>query len=163
MTEVRAPLSRDGWAGLAVLVFSSVLFSLSFQLPEMPLVPVGPGFYPRIVLGFTAVLGLWLLIADGFRANRLKAPQPAVLAGRYRSVAVHFALFAVYVALLAPIGFRISTLAYVAASSYLLQPPKSYKGWLRILILSLVAAFVMFFIFERYLAVLLPRGRWTSF
>jgi hypothetical protein len=51
----------------------------------------------------------------------------------------------------------------VAASSYLLDPPRSPKDWLRIVLLAFIAAFVTFYIFERYLAVLLPRGRWISF
>ena len=187
MLTMRSGLSRDGWAGLAVLIFSSVLFALTFNLPEMPLVPVGPGFYPRILLCFTGGLGLWLLIADSRRfktvegmkhegksdptgtaaINGLQASSTglslSLISGRFRAVFLHFGLFAAYVSLLSPLGFRLATLGYVAASSYLLEPPQSYRGWLRILILSLAAAFLTFYIFERYLAVLLPRGRWTSF
>ena len=32
------------------------LFALTLGLKDNPLVPIGPGFYPRIVLGVTAVL-----------------------------------------------------------------------------------------------------------
>ena len=162
-------LSSDGWAGLSVFVFSAVLFFLTIGLPDMPLVPVGPGFYPRIVLGFTALLGLWLLVADARRERQSQeAAQPLTtrllgFAGHYQKVVLHFSLFAVYIAAMSGLGFRISTLAYVAASSYLLDPPRSPKAWLRIVLLALIAAFVTFFVFERYLAVLLPRGRWTSF
>ena len=59
-------LSRDGWGGLAVLAASLLLFWGTLGLKDNPLVPIGPGFYPRIVLGLTAVLSLWLLIADAF-------------------------------------------------------------------------------------------------
>jgi len=52
-------LSRDGWAGLVVLAASLVLFVMTLGLKGSALVPVGPGFYPRIVLGVTA---LWLLL-----------------------------------------------------------------------------------------------------
>ena len=55
-------LSRAGWAGLASLVASLVLFALTLDLKANPLVPIGPGFYPRIVLGLTAALAL--ILAD---------------------------------------------------------------------------------------------------
>jgi len=162
-------LGRDGWAGFVVLIFSSILFLLTIGLPEMPLVPVGPGFYPRIVLGFTALMGLWLVLAD-YRRKRLtnpleKVPAPGLhgLVRRFRDVVIHFSMFAVYIAAMSPLGFRISTLVYVAASSYLLDPPRSPKAWVRVAVLAVLAAFLTFFVFERYLAVLLPRGRWTSF
>ena len=76
MLTMRSGLSRDGWAGLVVLIFSSVLFALTFNLPEMPLVPVGPGFYPRILLCFTGGLGLWLLIADSRRFKTVEGMKP---------------------------------------------------------------------------------------
>ena len=49
-------IGKDGWAGLAILIASLVLFGLTLGLKDSPLVPVGPGFYPRIVLGITAAL-----------------------------------------------------------------------------------------------------------
>ena len=42
-------LSRDGWGGLAVLAASLFLFALTLGLKDNPLVPIGPGYYPRIV------------------------------------------------------------------------------------------------------------------
>ena len=44
-------IGRDGWAGLVVLAFCAVLWWLTLGLKDNPLVPIGPGFYPRIVLG----------------------------------------------------------------------------------------------------------------
>ena len=43
-------LTRDGWTGLACLVASLVLFGFTIGLRDNPLVPIGPGFYPRVVL-----------------------------------------------------------------------------------------------------------------
>ena len=42
-------LGRDGWAGLVILAFCAILWWLTLGLKENPLVPIGPGFYPRIV------------------------------------------------------------------------------------------------------------------
>ena len=152
-------LSKDGWGGLAVLAASLLLFGLTLGLKDNPLVPIGPGFYPRIVLGFTAALSLWLVVADFLAAKKPEKSE----ALNYRLVALMFAQFGVYCALLPYLGFRISTLLYVAAANALLDPPKGWKGWARVAALALLTAFLTHLIFERYLTVLLPRGRWTSF
>ena len=47
-------LGRDGIAGLIGLAVSLVLLPQAFGLPKLPIVPVGPGFYPAIVLVFMA-------------------------------------------------------------------------------------------------------------
>lgn len=154
-------LSRDGWGGLVVLATSLLLFWLTLGLKDNPLVPIGPGFYPRIVLGLTAVLGLWLLVGD-LRARRREtggAPDKA----NYRDVAVHFAVFGLYVLSLHWIGFRIATFLYVAAANALMDPPHGIKGWLRVALLAFLTALLTWLVFERQLSVLMPRGRWTGF
>jgi hypothetical protein len=153
-------LSRDGWGGLAVLVASLLLFWGTLGLKDNPLVPIGPGFYPRIVLGLTAVLSLWLLIADVIAK---KPPAPPRERLNYRLVALTFAVFGVYVGALPYLGFRIATGLYVAATSALLAPPRSAKSWAGVFVLAVLTSFLTHLVFEHYLLVLLPRGKLTGF
>jgi hypothetical protein len=153
-------LSRDGWAGLAVLAASLFLFWLTLGLRDSPLVPIGPGFYPRIVLGLTAALALALVVSDLLDRRRRK---PDAAGANYAAVGLHFALFALYVLAMPGLGFRLATAAYLAAANAFLDWPKGTKGWIRVFALALIATAVVYFIFERYLFVLLPRGRWTGF
>ena len=51
----------------------------------------------------------------------------------------------------------------MAATNALLDVPKGVKGWARVGIVALVTTVVVYFVFERYLTVLMPRGRWTGF
>ena len=44
-------IGRDGWAGLVILAFCACLWWMTLGLKDNPLVPIGPGFYPRIVIG----------------------------------------------------------------------------------------------------------------
>ncbi|MBI3374661.1 MAG: tripartite tricarboxylate transporter TctB family protein [Betaproteobacteria bacterium] len=157
-------MGRDGIAGLAVLAASLALFVLTLDLKDSPLVPVGPGFYPRIVLALTAVLSLGLAVADVL-AHRGRRPAPAADATKlnYPLVAISFGVFALYVVALPWLGFRIATFAYVVASSSLLAPPRGAKGWSAPLILALATTVVTWLVFERWLSVLLPRGSWTDF
>jgi hypothetical protein len=157
-------LGRDGWAGLAVLTASLVLFGLTLGLQDNPLVPIGPGFYPRIVLGVTALLAAWLVLSDLLAARRT-APRPAGGGPRPNTAMVWlmFAVFGLYVGTLAYLGFRIATLLYVAAANALLDPPRGVRGWARVAVVALATTVVVYVVFERELSVLLPRGRWTDF
>ena len=152
-------LGRDGWAGLAVLFASLVLFWLTLGLKDSPLVPIGPGFYPRIVLGVTAALSAWLVIAAILSPKRPR-PGPTL---QYGMVVAMFAVFGLYVGALSFLGFRVATFLYVASANALLDPPRGARGWGRTALVALLTAAATYFIFERYLLVLLPRGSWTGF
>lgn len=153
-------LSREGWAGLAALLASLVLFALTLDLKTNPLVPIGPGFYPRIVLGLSAALAAMLIAFDLYSGKRQSTDGSSA---NYRLVLLVFVVFGVYVGLMPGLGFRISTFLFVAALQSLLEPPKGVKGWAVVLATALITTLVTHALFERYLSVLLPRGRWTDF
>ena len=144
-----------------MLAASLFLFALTLGLKDNPLVPIGPGYYPRIVLGATAALALAVFLVDLLTA---KPPRPAT-AGKlnYGLVAAMFAVFGLYCGALPFLGFRLSTFVYVAVTNALLDVPKGVKGWARVGIVALVTTVVVYYVFERYLTVLMPRGRWTGF
>jgi len=152
-------LSKDGWSGLAVLAASLFLFALTLGLKDNPLVPIGPGYYPRIVLAITAAFALSLVVSDFLSEKSARVREPL----NYLLVVEMFALFGLYVGALPYLGFRISTFVYVAASNALLDSPKSAQGWGRVLLVAAITTLVVYYVFERYLTVLMPRGRWTHF
>jgi hypothetical protein len=152
--------SREVWTGLAALAASLVLFALTLDLKDNPLVPIGPGFYPRIVLGLSAALAAALVAFDLF--STAKKPEKAFEAN-YRLVILVFVVFGIYVGLMPGLGFRVATFLFVAALQSLLEPPKGVKGWIVVFVTALLTTVVIHTLFERYLSVLLPRGRWTDF
>jgi putative tricarboxylic transport membrane protein len=155
----RLSLSKDGWGGLAVLAASLCLFALTLGLRDNPLVPIGPGFYPRIVLGITAAFAFALVVADLWAPKKRSQVEKL----NYVLVVEMFLVFGVYCGALPYLGFRISTFLYVMATNALLDVPKGWKGAARVLAVALITTVVVYYAFERYLTVLLPRGRWTNF
>lgn len=153
-------LSKDGWGGLAVLAASLFLFALTLGLKDNPLVPIGPGYYPRIVLAVTASFALALVAMDFVAPSRLARAAEKL---NYVLVLEMFAVFGLYVGALPYLGFRVSTFVYVAATNALLDVPRTVKGWARVLLIALITTVAVYYVFERYLTVLLPRGRWTDF
>lgn len=157
-------LGRDGIAGLIGLAVSLLLLPYALGLPKLPIVPVGPGFYPTIVLVFLSVTCALLVLQD-VRAQRLAAAsavQPAAMPRAYGLVAAAFAVVAGYVALLPLIGFRLGTAVFVAAFQTVLERPRSLRGWLIMALVALGTSAVTYIVFEQYLLVLLPRGTWTG-
>ena len=153
-------MSRDAITGLAVLTASLVLLALTLDLKPSPLVPIGPGFYPRIVLGITAVLAAALLIFDRLA---VKKPSAEKADNNYRLVFIVFVIFGLYVGALPFLGYRIATLLFVAALQATLETPQGAKRWALLGVTALVTTAVTYILFERYLLVLLPRGLWTDF
>ena len=159
-------MTRDLATGLVCLATSLAFLALTLGLPGPSLlVPIGPGFYPRIVLGITAALSV-LLIGQALLARK-RAPNASSGAREvrpnYALVLASFAVFGVYVVLLPLLGYRIATFAFVLALQPLLERPRGAKGWVIALLLAAVTSFATFYIFQDYLSVLLPRGRWTDF
>lgn len=162
--------SRDVIAGLVCLALSLFLLYLTRGMQQSALVPIGPDFYPRIVLGITAVLSALLVGIDMLSARRERdagraepptAPQAAA-PKNYKLVTLTFIIFGLYVALLPWAGYRISTFLFVATLQPLLERPQSLRGWIIVLVTAAATALVSYIVFEQYLQVLLPRGTLTG-
>ena len=157
-------LSRDGIAGLVLLTVSLVLLFQSFSLPSLPIVPVGPGFFPRIVLGFLATASVVLVLQDWSK----RLVRAAASAGEppprrnYPMVAAAFVIVAIYIALLPLFGFRVATPLFVGALQAMLDLPRTVRQWAVLVAVAIGTVAVTYLVFETYLLVLLPRGSWTG-
>ena len=157
-------LGRDGVVGLIGLAVSLLLLPYAFGLPKLPIVPIGPGFYPALVLVFMAITSAILLLQDivaqrraGVSDEHGAAPKRA-----YDLVAAAFAVIAAYITLLPLLGFRIATVAFVAAFQVFLERPATPRQWAVLTVVAIGTSVVTYIVFERYLLVLLPRGAWTG-
>lgn len=160
-------MGRDGVVGLLLLLISAIFYLQAQALPRPSLVPIGPGFYPEIVLVCLAIFSL-LLIAWDFLGRRTvsgrlpgKAPAKPTAPPRYGMVLNTFVIFSAYVFALPLLGYLLSTLLFVGVLQALLKPPRA-KEWVLLATVALATAFVTYWVFEGYLHVLLPRGRWTG-
>ncbi|MCC7273956.1 MAG: tripartite tricarboxylate transporter TctB family protein [Alphaproteobacteria bacterium] len=154
-------LPRDTLAGLLGLALSVWLFALTAGLPKSSFVPIGPDFYPRIVLAATALLSVAVAV-EGVRGRRPRLPGAAPRRN-LRLVLLTFLVFGLYVALLPLLGFRAATLAFLLALQVVLDPPADRRRWVTVALVAVVTTAVAYFAFERYLSVLLPRGSLTGF
>jgi putative tricarboxylic transport membrane protein len=158
-------LGRDGIAGLIGLAVSLLLLPQAIGLPRLPIVPVGPGFYPVIVLVFMGITCALLVLQD-VRAQRRTAPPAAdatqPLPRAYGLVAAAFAVVAAYIGALPLLGFRIATALFVAAFQLILERPATLRQWAALVAIAVGTSAVTYSLFNDYLLVLLPRGLWTD-
>ena len=150
-------IGRDSVAGLACLAGSLLLLVMTRGLPQPALVPIGPAFYPRIILVITALLSAGLVVTDLLRRERPKRTPV-----RYRQVILTFAVFAAYVFALPWLGYRLATFAFVAGLQATLERPRGARWW-RVLAVAVLTMLATYYVFDVYLSVLLPRGRLTGF
>jgi len=155
-------MGRDGWIGVGLLIFSGWLYSNLGNIPANPLVPIGPAFYPRFLLLITILLSL-ILVVQALLVHR-KETEPAGQAARasvknYQPTLLTFSVFALYVLLLPRLGYLLSTILFVAALRWFLGAAilRRLPGSL---LLGVGTSVVTYFVFEKYLHVLLPRGTW---
>ena len=87
---------------------------------------------------------------EGVGGIVLEAPPEPQL----RKVVFQFALFFVYLAILIPVGFLLSTVAFLMGLTSIYAPQK----WIRNLVFSVVFAVVVYAAFVHGLAVYLPVG-----
>lgn len=160
-------LGRDGIAGLIGLAVSLGLLPLAFGLPKLPIVPVGPGFYPVIVLIFMAVTCALLVLQDVAAQRRAQpgladAGEPSQPRRAYGLVLGAFIVVGAYIGLLPLIGYRIATALFVAAFQLVLERPATLRQWVVLILIAAGTSAVTYLVFDQYLSVLLPRGRWTN-
>lgn len=158
-------LGRDGIAGLIGLAISLMLLPQAIGLPKLPIVPVGPGFYPTIVLLFLATTSGLLLIQDVLaqrRAGAADAQASSAAPRAYHLVAAAFVLVSGYIVLIPLVGFRIATALFVATFQFALERPQTPRQWATQAAIALGTAAVTYIVFQHYLLVLLPRGAWTG-
>jgi ABC-type xylose transport system permease subunit len=160
-------MTRDGIAGLICLALSIGLLVLTRGLPQSAFVPLGPEFYPRIVLVVMAVLSAMLVASDLWRQRTQRAAvavaaEPAPEERNYRLVSMTFAVFTGYVILLPLVGYRVATFLFMVALQAVIDPPRSARLWVVVMISALASSAVTYVVFDNYLSVLLPRGHWTG-
>jgi putative tricarboxylic transport membrane protein len=158
-------LGRDGIAGLIGLAVSLTLLPQAFGLPKLPIVPVGPGFYPTIVLVFLGATSAILLVQDVLaqrRAGPAGAETTPAPPRAYGLVAAAFIVVAGYIVLIPLVGFRIATALFVAIFQFVLERPTTPQQWATQVVIAIGTAAVTYVVFQHYLLVLLPRGAWTG-
>jgi putative tricarboxylic transport membrane protein len=152
-------MRRDAAIGLGLLAFCALLYWQAGRTPTPPFVPIGPAFYPRVVLILLAGLAVWLIAEDLLRK---RVPSPGVKKAAtpppdYGRVLLAFFVFLGYVIGLSLIGYLASTFLFVLGLSWAMGP-REVRTLPKLAAVAIGTALVTYVVFEKYLYVFLPRG-----
>jgi len=158
-------MGRDAVIGLIVVVMSVLLLFNTIGIPTPPIVPLGPAFYPRMLLALLLVMGMILFILDIFKrkpSGKRKGDKEKALKDegwliKYKKVIWGFTVFGLYILFIPIIGFYSST----AVVLVILQAILGYRGPRQLplfLIVSIITTVCIYLIFEKYLMVVFPKG-----
>jgi putative tricarboxylic transport membrane protein len=151
-TPIAEPL-----AGAAIVVLGGWVLWHAYGLREGPgYAAIGPRVFPVIVgAGFLAS-GLAVL-ASGWRSRRPAAsdePHEQETALDWSTLAAMGALLAVYILLFAPLGFIVSSAAFLIAGAWALGS----RSQVRDLIVGILLSGLTYVVFTRLLGLELPEG-----
>jgi putative tricarboxylic transport membrane protein len=152
-------MRRDTGIGVGLLALCALLYWQAGLVSSPPFVPIGPAFYPRVILILLAGLAVWLIAEDLFRgrAPALKTAKAASPAPNYRKVLLGFIVFLGYVAGLSLIGYLIATFLFVLGLSWSIGP-RNVRELPKLFVIAIVTTLATYLVFEKYLYVFLPRG-----
>jgi putative tricarboxylic transport membrane protein len=149
-----------GWLTLA---FSLFLFRESYAISGFS-GPNSPGGTPLAASGLMVLCSL-IVVVQNLRSIRLDAATWRDAAHRFhaeimpsRPLIGYIAIVFAYMALLEPLGFNVTSFAFLFASfSYLHRPPLSTAFRL-----SLVSFAIIYVMFQLIFQVTLPTGDWIA-
>ena len=151
--------------GIFYAVLGAVTIYFAQQLPKSRVMKIGPDFMPMVIGILIFVLALMLLFSavKNFKANAAKAEAMPADTSDYKRVLASLVLVVIYVNILAPVGFILSTLGYLFLQIVVLAPNdrRDAKNILTYAIIDVVFVFVVFFLFRYGFKIVLPAGMFT--
>ena len=151
--------------GIFYAVLGGVVIFLSQQLPKSKVMKIGPDFMPMLIGIVILILALILLVTSikNFKANSEKAASMPADTSDYKRVLASLILVVIYVNILAPVGFIVSTLGYLFLQIVVLAPNdrRTLKHLTSYAILDIVFVFIVFFLFRYGFKIVLPAGIFT--
>lgn len=145
----RRHLPQDRLVGIVILVVSAFLFWETFSFKTVAWDPLGLPFWPRVVLGLLAVLGLYLTIRgtlDDGPFARLEPMAFLVLAGAFA-----------YVLAVDVIGYLLATPLFIFGF-HLAQGGFTAKRAIEAAVVAGLGTALIYYLFQDVLLVQFPEG-----
>jgi len=150
-------MHRDAGVGALLALLGGFLFWEGGKIPTSPLVPIGPGFYPRVILGIFLALSLCLVVSGLAQKRVTRAWDLLGWLRRYRVIILTFVVFGLYAFALPWLGYLLSTFLFTVAIQWVLGR-SGWRNLLSVLAVGAGTAYGTYLVFELYLMLLLPRG-----
>lgn len=144
-------------AGLLFLAFAIVYAS---QIPAIKITRVSlinSAYYPKILAAALLTLSVAQIVSALAGMKKANNSEAAAEKKDYTAVLLTLLLAFVYVALLEPAGFLISSTVYIFCQIIVMCPKAEIKP-AKFALISVIASAAVYFIFRNGLSLMLPAG-----
>ena len=155
---------QDVFCGVFLILLGVGLYAMSFRIKSVALNLIKADFFPRLDAALFVILGL-ILTGTGLSKARHSQAEAADSVPFWKqdatvSMLETLGLIAVYIALMKPVGFVITTVLYLIAQMYVLTPREKRTGKNAVLfaVISLVTSLAIYLCFTRVFYLMLPAG-----
>ncbi|GLB28941.1 hypothetical protein LAD12857_08640 [Lacrimispora amygdalina] len=147
------------------MILSAGMMIMAKMLPKSTIMEIGPDFMPMCIGIVTFVLAAALAFFNlkNLKMRTAEAEKMEKEDLDYKRMLISFILILVYVYLLQPVGFIVTTILYLPFQMYVLAPDekKTKKDIVQLAVTSVVFTFIVFFLFRYGFKIILPAGIFT--
>lgn len=147
------------------MILSAGMMIMAKMLPKSSIMEIGPDFMPMCIGIVTFVLAAALAVFNvkNLKLRTAEAEKMEKEDLDYKRMLISFILILVYVYLLQPVGFIVTTILYLPFQMYVLAPDekKTKKDIIQLAVTSVVFTFIVFFLFRYGFKIILPAGIFT--
>lgn len=147
------------------MVLSAGMMIMAKMLPKSTIMDIGPDFMPMCIgiVTFVLAAALAFLNLKNLKIRTAEAEKMEKEDLDYKRMLISFMLILIYVYLLQPVGFIVTTILYLPFQMYALAPDekKTKKDIIQLAVTSVIFTFVVFFLFRYGFKIILPAGIFT--
>lgn len=151
--------------GIFFMALSAGLIVMASMLPKSKVMDIGPDFMPLCIGSVTFVLAalLTLFSIRDFKVRTAELEAGTIPECDYRRVLESIILVLIYVFVLQPVGFIISTLVFLMLQMLVLSPDdeRGKKDIIKLAVINVIFTMVVFFLFRYGFKIVLPAGIFT--
>lgn len=151
--------------GVFFMLLSAGMMIMAKMLPKSAIMEIGPDFMPVCigVVTFALAAALAFLNIKNLKSRIAQAEAEEMEKLDYKRVLISFIMILVYVFLLQPVGFIVTTFMYLPAQMFVLAPKdkREKKDMIQLPVISFIFTFVVFFLFRYGFKIVLPAGIFT--
>lgn len=151
--------------GVFFMALSAIMMVMAQMLPKSKVMEIGPDFMPMVIGAITFVLAaiLTFLNVKNMKMRVAEIDPSKIDDCDYKRVLLSALLVLIYVFILQPVGFIVSTLVFLPLQMLVLSPDdqRGKKQVIQLLIIDVIFTMVVFFLFRYGFKIVLPAGIFT--
>ena len=150
--------SKDIISGITLILIGAIMFVSTFSIKVISGMSVGitSDFVPKIATIAMVIFGAFILV-DGLKKYKEYTDERVNKSSVNRNVIATLIIIGTYIFLINLLGFIVSTTLYLFIQCNILAP-KEKRNKALFLIISVVTAIIVYYLFSRVFLLMLPLG-----